>query len=89
MKSGKRFSNSIATIHFLVSENNQFAVVASKAVGNAVIRNRAKRRTKAVLYELQDKVPCVDAVIRLRSGAAGASWEEFDRGIRDLMGRVR
>jgi ribonuclease P protein component len=89
VKDGKRFSNRIATIHFLSSEQNQFAVVASKAVGNAVIRNKAKRRTKAALLAVQDQKPAIHAVFRLRSGAATASWAEFEAGILELVSRAK
>jgi ribonuclease P protein component len=89
VKSGKRFSNSYATIHFLPADQNQFAVVASKAVGNAVIRNKIKRRTRAVLQALQNQKPAVSAVFRLRGAAANASWEDFEAGIHELVGRVK
>lgn len=89
VKSGKRLSNAYAIIHFLPSEQNQFAVVASKAVGNAVIRNKVKRRTRAALQLLQNQKPTISAVLRLRSAAAGASWEDFEAGIKELIGRVK
>lgn len=89
VKGGKRFSNRIATVHFLAAEQNQFAVVASRAVGNAVIRNRAKRRTRAILRMAQNQNPAVNAVFRLRSGAAAAGWADFEAGITELLGRIR
>jgi ribonuclease P protein component len=89
VKDGKRFSNHIATIHFLKSNENQFAVVASKTVGNAVVRNKAKRRTKAALLNMQDRKPSIHAVFRLRSAAATASWAEFESGIQELVSRVK
>ncbi len=89
IKNGKRFSNPIATIHFLTSDSNQFAVVASRSVGNAVVRNKAKRRTRAVLSSLSSQNPAIHAVFRLRSESANATWEEFEAGILELIGRVR
>ena len=89
VKDGKRFSNRIATIHFLSSDRNEFAVVASKAIGNAVVRNKAKRRARAALLELQTRKPAIRAVFRLRSGAATASWSEFEAGILELVGKAK
>ena len=39
-----------AVVYFLADETNKFAVVASKKVGNAVARNRAKRRIRAAFF---------------------------------------
>jgi ribonuclease P protein component len=89
VKDGKRFSNHIATLHFLKSDENQFAVVASKTVGNAVERNKAKRRTKAALLRMQNREPAIHAVFRLRTAAATASWTEFEAGIQELISRVK
>lgn len=89
VKAGKRISNSFATIHFLPAETNQFAVVTSKSVGNAVVRNLAKRRCRAVLFEFQTREPAMRAVLRLRPTMASASWADISRGITELIGRAK
>jgi len=89
VKTGKRVSNSFATIHYLPSEINQFAVVTSKAVGNAVVRNLAKRRCRAVLFEFQNSDPAIKAVLRLRPTVATAKWEDISIGVKQLMGRAK
>jgi ribonuclease P protein component len=89
VKSGKRVSNQAATIHYLPAETNQFAVVTSKAIGNAVIRNLARRRTKAVLFDFQSREPAIKAVIRLRPEAAVIGWEKLSRSLIELLGRVK
>ncbi len=89
VKSGKRVSNQIATIHFLPGTSNQFAVVASKTVGNSVTRNLARRRSKAVLFDFQDKTPAIRAVIRLRPEAASCGWPALSEGLRDLLGKIK
>jgi ribonuclease P protein component len=89
VKLGKRVSNQFATIHYLPSDSNQFAVVTSKAIGNAVVRNKVRRRTKAALFELQKTTPGIKAVIRLRPESAIANWESLSKGIKDLFGRVK
>lgn len=89
VKSGKRVSNSFATLHFLPSENSQFAVVTSKAVGNAVMRNLVRRRTKAALFALLSEAPKVKGVLRIRAGAASLDFLRISDSVAELLGRVR
>ncbi|KIM10253.1 MAG: hypothetical protein KU37_11390 [Sulfuricurvum sp. PC08-66] len=47
-----RYAHSLAfVLYYLKDSNDFFSVVASKKVGNAVLRNRAKRRLKAVFLD--------------------------------------
>ena len=49
--------------------------IVAKTVGNAVIRNRVRRRLKAASYGLLDRIPLgADFVIRALPDSAGASW---------------
>ena len=61
--------------------------VVSKAVGTAVVRNRVKRRLRALVASRLDLVPPgVDVVVRARPDSAGATsgqlGVELDRGLR-------
>jgi len=85
---GKRSSNDIATIHFLPAETSRFAIVTSRAVGNAVVRNKIRRRTKAVLSELIEGKPQVHGVIRYRAGATMLSFVELRSALLKLMERT-
>lgn len=59
--------------------------VVSKGVGNAVIRNRVKRRMRAVMAEMLPSLPGgIDLVIRANPAAADASYAELDAGLRTL-----
>ena len=60
-------------------DHARVAVVAGRAVGNAVRRNRAKRRLRAAAR--QARLPVVDLVIDARRAAVDAP---FDRLSRDL-----
>jgi len=85
---GKRSSNDIATIHFLPAETTRFAIVTSRAVGNAVVRNKIRRRTKAVLSELIEGKPQVHGVVRYRAGATKLNFGELRAAILKLMERT-
>ena len=90
VKRGKRFSSPYLTIHFLQADSSEFAVVVSKAVGNAVQRNLVKRRTRAALFEvLKDSDPGLKAVFRMRPEASSASWVEISESIKSLIAKAR
>jgi ribonuclease P protein component len=85
---GKRSSNEFATIHFLPAETSRFAIVTSRAVGNAVVRNKIRRRTKAVLSELIAEKTQIHGVVRFRAGATNLSFDELKASILKLMERT-
>jgi ribonuclease P protein component len=49
---GKRYSTSHVRIEALSSAGFRLGLTASKRVGNAVLRNKAKRRLRAVMHQL-------------------------------------
>ena len=57
-------------------------VVVSKAVGNAVVRNRVKRRLRAQVAPLLATVPPgTDLVLRANPAAAGAASREIGEAL--------
>lgn len=57
-------------------------VVVSKAVGNAVVRNRVKRRLRAQVAPLLANVPPgTDLVLRANPAAAGAASREIGEAL--------
>lgn len=56
----------------------RFGFIVAKTVGNAVIRNRVRRRLKAASFELLVRVRTGrDVVIRALPSSAGASWSSL------------
>jgi ribonuclease P protein component len=63
--------------------------VVSKAVGNAVVRNRTKRVLRHALAARLDRVPAgTDLVVRANPPAAGAASAELGADVDRLMGTV-
>ena len=67
------------TVMYVFARNDQlpvrFGFIVAKTVGNAVIRNRVRRRLKAASFELLDSARAGrDVVIRALPSSAGASW---------------
>lgn len=64
-------------------ENSQVAVIAGKAVGNAVQRNRAKRRLRSAIQTLQTEINSgFDIVIIARHDIAAASFQDIVNALR-------
>ena len=66
----------------------RYGLVASKKVGNAVIRNRARRRLREILGKLELE-PGWDMVIIVRRAMAAAGYGDIDRELRMLLAKGR
>ncbi|WP_121034525.1 ribonuclease P protein component [Terracoccus luteus] len=56
--------------------------VVSKAVGNAVVRNRTKRRLRAATASRLTGIPHgVDVVVRANPASAQAGWDELEASL--------
>jgi ribonuclease P protein component len=63
--------------------------VVSKAVGSAVVRNRTKRRLRALMHQRLSLVPSgTDVVVRANPAAAQANSTELASDLDVLLGRV-
>jgi ribonuclease P protein component len=68
----------------------RLAIIAGKAVGGAVQRNRAKRRLRAVFQELFYKIPSgFDLVVIARKSILNASYQEIQSAIREVCEKAR
>jgi ribonuclease P protein component len=66
----------------------RFGFIVAKTVGGAVVRNRVRRRLKAIGYELTARIqPGTDVVIRALPGSAQASWATLQNEILGLVTR--
>jgi ribonuclease P protein component len=72
-------------------ESWRFGFIVSKAVGNAVVRNRVRRRLKAISSTV-DRVgsgqSTVDIVFRAHPAAASATFSELHDDVISLVSRV-
>ncbi len=61
-------------------------IIVSKKVGNAVHRNKVKRRVRAFVRQHTDELPPVGAgVLIARAGAGEASWDATEQDLRTLL----
>ncbi len=95
VRSGRRSGSSTLVIHLEVHPPGQPALVGfvvSKAVGNAVVRNRVKRRlrhlTREHLPALAGLPGSAVLVVRALPASAGAPYTELDADLRRCLTRV-
>ena len=69
----------VALARFNKIENYRVGFTASKKVGNAVIRNRSKRRMRAMARQLLPSLglPGVDYVFIAKKSLVTANWSDF------------
>lgn len=78
-KDGKRLHTPFFTLIVAASpqqfREGRVAFIAGKRLGNAVWRNRAKRRMRSVCYELGGSVPGLDLIFLAKAKVETADYE--------------
>ena len=69
-------------------DRSRFCFVTSKRVGNAVTRNRVKRRLREVVRNA-GAAPGWDAILIARRGAGAADFSRLERAAHNLMRRTK
>ena len=67
--------------------SSQFGFVVSRRVGNAVVRNRVKRRLREIIRKIPVQ-PGWDIIIIARNPAPAASFMDLSQSVRKLLGRA-
>ena len=64
-------------------------VIVARNVGKAVVRNRVRRRIKAVGWALAQDVHGLDVVVRALPSSASADFADIDTEVRRLVGSLQ
>ncbi|MFQ5934163.1 MAG: ribonuclease P protein component [Dehalococcoidia bacterium] len=86
LKQGKRWSNDLLVLGVYPNdlEVNRYGFSVGKRLGNAVVRNRLRRRLREASRELATKQGW-DLVLVGRQGAAKATYRAIKESLRDLL----
>jgi ribonuclease P protein component len=89
VRRGSRFGATNAVVYIAMRDDAmpvRFGFIVAKTVGGAVVRNRVRRRLKAIGYELSAGIePGTDVVIRALPASAQASWTSLQNEILGLV----
>jgi ribonuclease P protein component len=88
-RKGRVYGNHLLVLRVLPndSETTRFGFVAGKVVGGAVIRNRVKRRLRAICDGIET-APGLDIVLGARKTAAAAEFGALRTAVTGLMRRA-
>ena len=87
---GRSLANNILVLRVLPNdlEWSRFGFVVGKRIGNAVVRNRVKRRLREVIRQ----APLTggwDAIFIARRGSDQVSYQQMQRSVENLLQRTR
>jgi ribonuclease P protein component len=95
VRSGRRAGRRAVVVHLLlqadvpVADPARVGFVVSKAVGNAVLRNRVHRRLRAVMAaQLPFLPPGSLTVVRALPASAGSSYDELAADVGGALRRI-
>jgi ribonuclease P protein component len=85
---GRHLRGGLVSLNVLGNDlpHNRFGFVISRRVGNAVVRNRVKRRLRAAVRSRLNRLARgFDIVVISHAAAAAASYHELDARLADLF----
>ena len=87
---GRSLANGLLVMRVLPNglDRSRFCFVAGKRVGNAVVRNRVKRRLREVVRN-SAAAPGWDTVLIARKGAGKADFKQLEKAVHNLIRRTR
>ncbi len=86
---GRTFSNGMIVLKMAPNElsSNRFGIAVSKRIGNAVIRNKTKRRLKEIVRTLQIKQGW-DVVLIARPQIKLAEFTQMQTSAKDIFSKA-
>ena len=91
-QSGKKWVSEtvIVQVNFTDRDETRFGFTATKKIGNAVTRNRAKRRMRAAVKEVLNKhhLKSADIVLIARDTVSTCSWDDLIKNLTWCLRRL-
>jgi ribonuclease P protein component len=88
-RKGRAWSNDLLVLRSIPADlpHNRYGFITSKRLGNAVVRNRTRRRLKEAVRLLPVAQPW-DIVVSAKAKAAEADFHQLRSAVIDLLGRA-
>lgn len=89
-REGRSAANSLLVFRLMPNglDRSRFCFIAGKRVGNAIARNRVKRRLREAVRH-SDFRPGWDTIVMARRGAGEANYNQLRQAVCNLMRRTR
>lgn len=92
IKTGKVLKNKSYVIYHIANNlpYNRYGISVGKKIGNAVQRNKYKRRLRAIIdNSKKDYINSQDYIIILRGSAKDKDYQELEKDFLSLMSNIR
>jgi ribonuclease P protein component len=91
-KEGQKWVSDTVIVQYCPADHSQirFGYTATKKIGNAVIRNRSKRRLRAAVDELlkSENIKPANIVLIARDKTATCKWNDLVKNLRWCLKRL-
>lgn len=84
-KNGKRCYSKLLTLVFIQSKSLKIGFSVNNKIGKANVRNKLKRRLRAIVKDNADKLINVQAVFVAKPGLENLSFDELVKVIQKLL----
>lgn len=85
----KQISSKYAFLYtYDTNSNYRFGICVSKKLGNAVTRNKIKRRVKDIIDKSKLQFKAKDYIIVLKKSVSGAKYLELKEDIENLLKKI-
>ena len=89
-RGGRRRNGTFATLHFVPNSLGypRLGITATRKVGPAVVRNRAKRRVREIYrrWDERQKLPSLDLVVHLKPEVGTSGFDALRADLLRLLG---
>ena len=92
INNGKKINGKIITLYYYPSDNNKvyYGFAVGKKIGNAVDRNKVKRKIRMIVHNNQFLFSNkYKYIIMLRKDCLSFSHEEWNKDMIDIIGKVK
>ncbi|XNC65024.1 ribonuclease P, protein component [Campylobacter lari] len=88
-KEGKKWHCEGMIIFYSLSDEKKFAVVASKKVGKAVVRNRAKRLLRSAFFQVKNQVENGKYILVAKTSITEIPFLKLEKNLKWGLKKIR